>query len=129
MIDGSCHCGTVTWQFNHLLASATACNCTVCRRYGVLWAYGSDGDDIHLSGSTTVYTPGKNLGFHFCATCGCLAYWRALSAGEQGFHRTAVKVRLAEPDTVATVPVRYFDGLDTFKELPNDSRCVSEFWI
>jgi hypothetical protein len=39
MVEGSCHCGAVRWSFDGTPESATACNCTVCRRYGVLWAY------------------------------------------------------------------------------------------
>lgn len=40
MIESSCHCGAV-----HLRVEAdppeavTDCNCSICRRYGVLWAY------------------------------------------------------------------------------------------
>ena len=38
MIEGSCLCGGVRWQFAGDPDGATACNCTACRRYGVLWA-------------------------------------------------------------------------------------------
>lgn len=48
MIEGSCHCGSVTWRFDRIPESATACNCTVCRRYGVLWAY--DFEDLPRDG-------------------------------------------------------------------------------
>ncbi len=41
MIEGTCHCGAVRWQFDGQPDGPTACNCTVCRRYGgVLWVYG-----------------------------------------------------------------------------------------
>ena len=56
--------------------SATACNCTACRRYGTLWAYDYEDAGIHVSGSITAYVRGDSLGFHFCPTCGCVAYWR-----------------------------------------------------
>ena len=42
MILGLCHCGAVQWRFDGVPESATACNCTICRRYGVLWAYDYD---------------------------------------------------------------------------------------
>ena len=45
MIHGSCHCGAVRWEFKGMPEGATACNCTVCRRYGVLWAYETPGQD------------------------------------------------------------------------------------
>ena len=35
---------------------------------------------------------------HVCPTCGCVAYWRALEAGEDGRRRIAVNLRLADPE-------------------------------
>jgi len=55
MIEGSCHCGAVRWTFEGQPDGATACNCTVCRRYGVLWAYDYEGEGIRVSGETTAY--------------------------------------------------------------------------
>jgi hypothetical protein len=129
MIEGSCHCGSVQWSFEGVPASATACNCTVCRRYGVLWAYDFEGEGINVSGRTESYSPGDSIGFHFCGTCGGLAYWRALQANDQGRRRIAVNLRLAEPDAVAQVPINHFDGLDTFRSLPRDGRCVADYWF
>jgi hypothetical protein len=110
--------------------SATACNCTVCRRYGVLWAYDFEGEGISVSGPTTAYIHGdKTLGFHFCPRCGCLAYWRALEAREDDRRRIAVNLRLTEPGPIAHLPVRHFEGLVSFKDLPRDGRCVADFWF
>jgi hypothetical protein len=39
-MKGTCHCGNVTWTLDTPPESVTACNCTICRRYGALWAYG-----------------------------------------------------------------------------------------
>lgn len=64
MIQGSCHCGRVGWQFDGLPESATACNCTVCRRYGVLWAYDFEGGGIRVAGETTAYRRGQAIEFH-----------------------------------------------------------------
>ena len=55
MIEGSCHCGDVRWSFEGVPDSATACNCTVCRRYGVLWAYDYENEGIRVSGPTHAY--------------------------------------------------------------------------
>jgi hypothetical protein len=128
MISGSCHCGAVKWQFEGLPESATACNCTICRRYGVLWIYDYEGEGVAVSGPTTVYVRGKWIGFHFCATCGCVAYWRSLAADQEGRRRIAVNVRLSEPDAVAHVPIARFEGLHKFEDLPRDGRCVSDYW-
>ena len=129
MIVGSCHCGAVRWQFDGEPDGATACNCTICRRYGVLWAYDFEDERIRVSGDTRSYVRGKAISFHFCPVCGCVAFWRALEAGQDGRRRIAVNLRLAEPAAVATIPIDHFDGLDTFDDLPRDGRCVADYWF
>ena len=129
MINGSCHCTAVQWRFDAVPESATACNCTACRRYGVLWIYDFEGEGVHVSGPTQAYVRGKALGFHFCPACGCMAYWRALQTNSEGRRRLAVNVRLAEPETVAHLPIDHFDGLDTFGDLPRDGKCVADYWF
>jgi hypothetical protein len=39
MLNGTCHCGALSWSLEGDPGSITACNCTLCRRYGTLWAY------------------------------------------------------------------------------------------
>jgi len=129
MIQGSCLCGAVQWLFQGAPESAAACNCTACRRYGVLWAYDYEAAGIHVSGPTKAYVRGKALGFHFCPECGCVAYWRALDTNQEGRRRIAVNLRLTEPELVATVPIDHFDGLDKFEDLPRDGRCVRDYWF
>ncbi len=129
MITGACHCGTVTWQFAGTPDSATVCNCTVCRRYGVLWAYDYDGIGIHHSGDTRAYLRGdRDIAFHFCPACGCVAFWRGIAPDAQGRHRIAVNLRLAEPDAVADIPIRHFDGFGDFVALPSRGKCVADYW-
>ncbi len=130
MIDASCHCGAVRWTFHGVPDSATACNCRLCRRYGTLWAYDFEGERITVAGETTSYVQGdKTLGIHFCRGCGCVAYWRALSAREDGRRRIAVNLRLAEPDAVGAVTIRHLDGLETWESLPRATRCVADLWF
>jgi hypothetical protein len=129
MIAGSCHCGAVRWSFEGEPEGATICNCTICRRYGVLWAYDYEGEGIVVSGTTHSYVRGDALEFHFCPVCGCVAFWRAQRENQQGRRRIAVNLRLAEPQAVAKIPVDLFDGLDTFEDLPRDGRCVVDFFF
>jgi hypothetical protein len=129
MIEGSCHCGAVQWRFEGLPEGATACNCTVCRRYGVLWAYDFEGEGITVAGPTQAYIRGKAISFHFCLACGCVAFWRSLKPHEDGRRRIAVNLRLAEPAAVAQIPIDHFDGLSTFEDLPRDGRCVADYWF
>jgi hypothetical protein len=130
MIEGSCHCGQVRWSFDGVPESATACNCTICRRYGALWAYDFETERIRVSGETRAYTCGDRvLTFDFCPVCGCVAYWRGLTLKEDGRRRIAVNLRMAEPAAVASIPVDHLDGLETWKELPPDGRCVRDMWF
>jgi hypothetical protein len=129
VIQGSCLCGAVAWRFKDIPESATACNCTACRRYGVLWAYDHEGEGITVSGTTKSYVRGGSLEFHFCPTCGCVAFWREQKPNEVGLRRIAVNLRLADPKAVADIPIEHFDGLETFDDLGRDGRCVRDYWF
>ena len=129
MLEGSCHCGAVTWHMAFVPEGATACNCTVCRRYGALWAYDYQDRGIRVAGETQAYIRGRSVEFHFCPKCGCVAYWRAQQAGEDGQRRIAVNLRLALPEAVAKIPIDHFDGLGKFEDLPRDGKCVADYWF
>ncbi|MBR2688800.1 MAG: GFA family protein [Aquamicrobium sp.] len=129
---GTCHCGAVRWRFNGAPDGATACNCTICRRYGTLWIYGHEGEEIEVTGETRAYLRDDSeeyLAFNFCPRCGCMAFWRGEHLNRDGRRRMAVNVRLAEPDTVAALPIDHFDGLSSFEDLPRDGRCVIDYWF
>ena len=63
MIKGSCHCGAFHWAFDGVPEGATTCNCTICRRYGTLWAYDNVDERIHviacISTSSTFFTTAR----------------------------------------------------------------------
>jgi len=109
--------------------SATACNCTACRRYGALWAYDFEVAGINVSGPTQTYTRGKWVVFHFCPACGCVAYWRGLHTSESGQRPMGVNLRLTDPQNVAQIPINRHDGLNTAQDLPRDGRCVADYWF
>lgn len=130
MIQGACDCGAVRWRFEGEPEGATACNCTLCRRYGALWAYDYEGRGIEASGETQSYVRGEAwIEFHFCSRCGCVTFWRARQEDEEGRRRMAVNLRLAEPEAVAHIPIDHFDGLDTFHDMSRDGRCVADYWF
>lgn len=132
MLTGSCHCQAVGWKLDTLPASATACNCTVCRRYGALWAYGHEGDDIRVHGQTTAYARNAtehSLSFDFCPRCGCVMHWRALKPDAEGRRRMAVNLRMTDPAPIAELPVDHFDGLEGWEDLPRDGRCIRDLWF
>jgi len=129
MLQGSCHCSSVKWTFEYMPEGATACNCTVCRRYEALWIYDYEDEKVTVTGTTTAYIRGKAIEFHFCSSCGCVSHWRAQRPETDGRRRLAVNVRLAEPEVVAKLPIDHFDGLNTFDDLPRDGKCVADYWF
>lgn len=131
MFEGTCHCERVKWSYAEPIESATACNCTLCRRYGALWAYGHVGEQVTISGETTAYGRGSRInGYHFCNSCGCIAYYLANNKDKKGRLRIAVNLRMAtDPEKIASLPIDHFDGLDKFEDLPRDHRCVRDLWF
>lgn len=88
MLIGSCHCGKAGWTLEGVPGSITACNCTLCRRYGTLWAYDYEGERISVTGRTASYTRvGKDkpsLEILFCPSCACVVSWRGLRLQRMG---------------------------------------------
>ncbi|WP_341365456.1 GFA family protein [Yoonia sp. BS5-3] len=113
MITGTCHCGAVRYEFRHSPSRTTSCNCSICRRLGTLWIYAPIAD-VTIDGPTRGYAHGdKNLAIHHCPTCGCVTHWENLHPEKPDAYM-AVNLRLADPNVIASVPVRRFDGAETW---------------
>ena len=132
MLEGSCHCGATGWRLDGQPGPVTACNCTLCRRYGALWVYDYEGERVTVHGLTATFRRvGKAdpaLEIVFCPTCAGVLAWRGLRLEPDGRRRMADNIRLAPPVPVAELPIDHFDGLDTFEDLPADSRVVRDLW-
>ena len=81
MKKANCHCGAVVMELARKPKEIFECNCSICRRLGVLWAY-YHCDDVSLvqgEGTTKVYIWNHRvIEFHSCATCGCTTHWIAV---------------------------------------------------
>lgn len=129
MIEGTCHCGAVGWKFDGVPDHATACSCTICRRYGGLWGYGYENEEVTVFGETRTYIWGDRLlAFNSCVRCGCIVYTRGLEVNDDGQRRMAVNLRMAEPASVASIVINHFDGLN-WETRPRDGRCVADMWF
>jgi hypothetical protein len=128
MLSGTCICGEVSWKLFSKVEGATACNCSACSRYGVLWAYGHLNEDVEVAGHSKSFVRGNEIEFHFCEHCGSMAFWKGRGPSENGKIRIAVNLRLADPKSVADIPIDHFDGLNTFTDLPRDGKKVSDYW-
>jgi hypothetical protein len=109
-INASCHCGAVRLEIQTRPKTVTDCNCSICRRYGVLWAYYSPKQVriIEVSGATDIYMRDSGaLEFHRCKSCGCVTHWAAV---DRTLDRMGVNARLMSPDVLAAARVRKLDG-------------------
>ena len=115
MIQASCHCGAVRIEIDLLPDTLTQCTCSICRRYGALWAYCSRDTARVVSGhdSETAYTWGDELiEFCHCNTCGCVTHYEDVEKLEES--RLAVNARMIAPQETARLRIRTFDGADTW---------------
>jgi len=118
VIRGSCHCGAVSFEVTEHRGWLTECNCSICRRYATLWLH-SERKLVKLEcdpDATFTYEWGdRMLEFHTCRTCGCTTHWS--STKDENPDNMAVNCRLAEPEDIADIPVRHFDGANTWQYL------------
>ncbi len=114
MIEASCHCGAVRLEIAEAPTEVTECNCSICRRSGMLCAYYSP-TRVRVLGSTDVYMWGdRSIEFHRCETCGCFTHWAAV---DRELDRMGVNARLMDPTVLAAARVRHLDGADTWEML------------
>lgn len=114
MITTTCHCGAVTIGIPHAPETLTNCSCSICRRYGTLWAYYPQ-DQVTISaapGATTSYAWGpKSIRFVRCNACGCVTHWEPAVAARG--NRMGVNARNFDPAQLGDVRIRRLDGAVT----------------
>lgn len=118
MLFASCHCGAVRLEMARKPRQLTDCNCSICRRYGTLWAYysrktvrvvrGTDAMSAYVWGDGT-------LEFYHCNTCGCVTHHERVKKASDS--TVAVNARTMEPDAIASLRIRKLDGASTWKYL------------
>jgi hypothetical protein len=117
MLPSTCHCGRVKLEIARAPETVTDCNCSICRRYGVLWAY-YDPADVRIAegkGETDIYMwDDRAIEFHRCKVCGCVTHWAPV---DKSARRMGVNARLMAPEVLAAARVRRLDGAVTEKYL------------
>ena len=118
MIKGSCHCGAISFTAPRRPDWLTECNCSICRRTGARWGYFTR-SEVEISApdvGTIAYLQGdKTLVTHSCKNCGSTTHWLGVDEDPDG--RMAVNFRMCEPSDIDDIPVRHFDGADTWQFL------------
>jgi hypothetical protein len=111
MLTATCHCRAVRIEVPRRPRSITNCNCSICHRYGVLWAYYKESEVRVLAGpaATEKYSWGRRaLRFVRCASCGCITHWKRVTAVLDG--TMGVNARNFEPEALGSVHIRLLDG-------------------
>lgn len=118
MLSGTCHCGAIRIEIPRRPRTLTNCNCSICRRYGPLWAY-YKGADVRITcqpDAKASYAWGqRELRFVRCANCGCLINWEGFREPEKG--RVGINARNFDPDALGPVRIRRLDGAKTWRYL------------
>ncbi len=118
MLVATCHCGAVRVEVPRKPRRLTNCNCSICRRYGTLWAYYKT-SAVKVRGRARAFDTyswgDRHLRFVRCRTCGCVTHWEPV-------HRRAgstlgVNARNFDPAATKSVRVRLLDGASTWKFL------------
>lgn len=102
-LTATCHCGQISIRVPHRPEYLNECLCSICFRYGVLWAY-YPRDTVTITAKVTglgminaisQFSKGGildgvgdgtrqyvregpdqgGIAFHFCDRCGCVVYW------------------------------------------------------
>ena len=114
MISGSCHCGAVRIELPKPPESVINCNCSICRRTVGLWVRYPQADVrvVAAPGQLDEYIWGdRSMRTLRCHTCGCVTHWEPF---EEGADYMGINMRNFDPELVAIIPVRRFDGADTW---------------
>jgi hypothetical protein len=127
-IQGTCLCKAVELGVARVPRQVTQCNCSVCRRYGTLWAY-------YPRSAVSITAPrgaldeflvrAAGLRFVRCRSCGCVICWDA--PGKSRDQRMGVNTRLLDHAVMAAVPIKVLDGDGAWRTLGKYVK--PEMWI
>jgi uncharacterized protein len=117
--DGGCHCGRVRFRVTGDLATATICNCSICRRKGFVHLIVPPAQFELLSGAEalSVYTFNTGTARHqFCSSCGMHPFYVPRSDPD----KIDVNVRCLEGVDLASLPTHEFDGANWEEAIQGD---------
>jgi hypothetical protein len=114
----ACHCGAVQIHVRQAPRTLTSCNCSICRRYGALWAY-------YKASSVAVRAPPGGLSkyswnrkiraYTRCKRCGCVTHYAYRK--KRSDTTVAVNAVNFEPAALVGVRIRHLDGAASWRFL------------
>jgi len=119
-MKGQCHCGNISLKLNKKVDQVTSCNCSICHRYGAIWAYFQT-SEVEINNSqlkAKTYQHGdKYLDFHHCSVCGCVTHYTPTDKTDSD--KMAVNLRMMPKSVLESINIRLFDGADTWEFIKN----------
>ena len=116
MFTASCHCGAIQFEVDEKPETLTECTCSICHRVGAQWAYYLR-HQVRMTGfseAALAYTWGDRcIEFYHCKSCGCTTHYE--STEKEADSRVAINTRMMRREDMAGIPVRVFDGADTWE--------------
>ena len=113
MLNGSCHCGAVTFEVDGTIDKLLECNCSHCSIKGMLMAFfPREAFKVTAGGDKlTTYTfNAHKIRHQFCQACGVEAF--AMGAMPDGAPIAAVNARSLVDFDLDSVPREPFNGRD-----------------
>lgn len=111
-----CHCGRVRIQLPSKPERLTECHCTVCYKYGALWAYFQRNDVVVTTASDTELVKyvradaDGDLSFNRCGHCGCMMCWRGEGKYDGPEHKSGVNCRMLPESAIEGIPKKVSKG-------------------
>lgn len=126
-MTGHCHCQAVSITVPMKPEFLFDCNCSLCRKSGVLWGYFAL-TEVVITGPTSTYcrTDRDNSkgALHFCGQCGSTTNWLPEASSENAV--AIVNMRLFDQGELAGVPLEFPDGANWSGEGPFGFRAAAE---
>jgi len=115
MLTLACHCGRVRIGLAKRPDFVNECNCSLCGKAGVRWAYFHP-SEVTVEGATAGYRrddkPDPAAEVRFCANCGSTTHFILTESAAAKFGNTlmGVNMRLADEAELAGIELRFPDG-------------------
>lgn len=118
MSVATCHCGQIRVHVRRLPRTLTRCNCSICRRYGALWAYYKP-TSVRVEarrGALARYAWRQRIRYyHRCTRCGCVTHYTYRK--KRPWNTIGVNAVNFDPALIASARIRTLDGAASWKFL------------
>jgi hypothetical protein len=110
-LKSACHCGRIQITLPSRPAELNECHCTVCYKYGAMWAYfDPETVDVTIADGATLEGYRRSdedgsgdISFNRCSHCGCMMAWRGAGARE-GIKKMGVNCRMVPELDIEGIP-------------------------